>query len=470
MKISIRLKVIIGYIIFGIVGFIIISSFTYKNALERTTKSRAEALYKEATSISQSYATEYYGNTLTAQDMKRILTSLSNYIDGEIWLVSSAGKITLSTDTSRVGTTLDQFDVTDFGSHNYVIGDFYDTFSGDYLSVYAPVTTDYTVRGFVLIHLPMSAVESDALNLLNTAYLTYLFLMLILLGCMLLIQFTWIRKMEKVKNHLKDYHNGNVTSPINYPAVDELGDISAYISYMEHRLGSLEEDQRNFISNISHDFRSPLTSLKGYIEAMLDGTIPPEMYDKYLKIVLSEAQRLSKLSESLLELNKTGSKGALLDITDFDIHQMIRSALMTFEGQCKEREIHFKLSLTGQTLFVSADMSKIQQILYNLIDNAIKFSFDQSDINIETSIKGGKVFVSVKDHGAGIAKEDLPKIWDRFYKSDASRGKDKKGSGIGLSIVKGIIQAHGENINVVSTVDAGTEFIFTLPLAEREKL
>ena len=129
------------------------------------------------------------------------------------------------------------------------------------------------------------------------------------------------------------------------------------------------------------------------------------------------------------------------------------------------KHIAIELVLTDDKMLVNADMSKIQQVLYNLLDNAIKFSHHDSSIKIETPEKHSKVFVSVKDSGIGIPKEDQKLIFDRFYKSDASRGKDKKGTGLGLSIVKEIIKAHEENINVISTQGVGTEFIFSLPKA-----
>ena len=151
--------------------------------------------------------------------------------------------------------------------------------------------------------------------------------------------------------------------------------------------------------------------------------------------------------------------------TDFDINYTIRRTVQTFEGACKERRISFNLILTGEQLYVSADMSKIQQVLYNLIDNALKFSHPESAVTIETTEKNEKIFVSVKDTGIGIPKDSIRKIWERFYKTDLSRGKDKKGTGLGLSIVREIVQAHGEHINVISTEGVGTEFIFTLPLA-----
>lgn len=136
----------------------------------------------------------------------------------------------------------------------------------------------------------------------------------------------------------------------------------------------------------------------------------------------------------------------------------------TFEGTCKKKRISFELILTGQKLYTKADMSKIQQVIYNLIDNAIKFSNTDSTITVETTVKNGKIFVSVKDRGIGIPSDSINKVWERFYKTDLSRGKDKTGTGLGLAIVKDIIQAHKENINVVSTEGVGTEFIFSLPL------
>ena len=189
-----------------------------------------------------------------------------------------------------------------------------------------------------------------------------------------------------------------------------------------------------------------------------------EMQDKYLNIILFETERLNKLTQSMLELNKYGARGSMLDISSFDINNTIKLVAQSFEGICQEKKISFELILTGQTSFVSADISKIQQVLYNLIDNAIKFSHPDSTITVETTEKNEKVFISVKDTGIGIPKDCIKKIWERFYKTDLSRGKDKRGTGLGLAIVKDIISAHNENINVISTEGVGTEFIFTLPL------
>ena len=153
----------------------------------------------------------------------------------------------------------------------------------------------------------------------------------------------------------------------------------------------------------------------------------------------------------------------ILDRSDFDLNQLIREVLLSFEGRVEEKRIVFNVTFEEESCYVNADRARIQQVIYNLVDNAIKFSEYDSAIDLSTSLHGDKVLTSVADHGVGIEKENLPKIWDRFYKTDSSRGKDKKGTGLGLSIVREIIQAHRENIDVISTPGVGTEFIFSLP-------
>ena len=361
------------------------------------------------------------------------------------------------------------FDVTDFGSKYYRTGNFYGHFDTETLSVFSPITVNYKVRGYVIIHKPVSSIVNLSNQLTNLSYQT--FALLFLAAFVVLALFTWIVyiPIRKIAQGANEYASGNFEAKIDVHSNDEIGYLAASLNYMANELNTLEEDHRKFVSNVSHDFRSPLTSIKGYVEAMLDGTIPVEMQDKYLNIILFETERLNKLTKSLLELNKFGSHGVMLDITSFDINHTIRMTVQTFEGTCMEKHISFNLILSGETLFVSADFSKIQQVLYNLIDNALKFSHANSAITIETTEKNEKVFVSVKDTGIGIPKDSIKKIWDRFYKTDLSRGKDKKGTGLGLSIVKEIIQAHGENINCISTEGVGTEFIFTLPLAKEQK-
>mgnify|MGYP003032615532 CR=1 FL=1 len=279
----------------------------------------------------------------------------------------------------------------------------------------------------------------------------------------LLIYFYRVHKpLKEILKGALEFANGNLSYTIPVDSEDEMGYLSHSLNYMADKLNKNGEYQRKFIANVSHDFRSPLTSIKGYVNAILDGTIPYEMQERYLKIIAFESERLEKLTRSLLTLNELDMKKRMMHIQRFDINDTIKNTAATFEGICTSHQIRLELLLSGHELYVRADMEQIQQVLYNLLDNAIKFSNDNSSVQIETTVKGGKVFVSVKDYGTGIPKESLGKIWDRFYKIDASRGKDRKGTGLGLSIVKEIINAHNQNIDVISTEGVGTEFLFTL--------
>jgi len=291
-------------------------------------------------------------------------------------------------------------------------------------------------------------------------------LIVFLLSLIILIVFQRIvySPLKKITDGAKAYAEGDLKYEIKVNSNDEMGYLAATLNYMSDKLDDTENYQKKFISNVSHDFRSPLTSIKGYLEAILDGTIPPEMLEKYLNRVIDETKRLTKLTESILSLDSIES--VKLNKTSFDINEMIRNTASSFEVQCNSKNITIELIFLNVSQYVFADFSKIQQVLYNLIDNAIKFSSQNSSITIQTSIRKEKIFVSVKDTGIGISKNEQNKIFDRFYKSDLSRGKDKKGTGLGLSIVKEILQAHGENIDVISTVGIGTEFIFSLPISK----
>lgn len=471
MKKTIYPKLLGGYLLFGILGFIVISTFTAHFSLEYIEQKEVSNLYKEVNLVASDYAVSYYSNDITLAVFEDRLKALDNYLSADIWVVSTNGDILVNsakkTDLLNLDH-IDSFDIGDFGNRYYQTGKFYNYFDEEQLSVFAPISINYHVRGYVFIHKPIERLHTYTEGLLDIAYLTLAILFLCAFMLLAIFAYTIIHPIKKITKAANEYASGNFEHPVDVHSNDEIGYLAASLSYMANELNTLEEDQRKFVSNVSHDFRSPLTSIKGYVEAMLDGTIPVENQEKYLNIILFETERLNKLTKSLLELNKYGRRGMILDITTFDVNYMIKMTVQTFEGICKNKRISFELILTGQTLFARADMSKIQRVVYNLIDNAIKFSSSDSVITIETTVKNEKIFISVKDQGIGIPNDSINKIWERFYKTDLSRGKDKKGTGLGLSIVKEIIQAHKENINVISTEGVGTEFIFSLPLYQPE--
>lgn len=301
--------------------------------------------------------------------------------------------------------------------------------------------------------------------LLNVYYIVIALLLLTYIG----LYFFCFIPLKKLRNGSKDFAIGRDNPPIIIRSHDEYGEMAETLNVLGQELSKFDDYQRKFLSSISHDFRSPLTSIHGYLQAFREGLIPPEDADHYYDILIAETDRLTKLTNQIIDLNSYDKDNILLNITTFDIHEMIRKVTDALDGRAIRKGIRFLVELaTEDALNVRGDEEKIHQVLFNLMENAIKFSDDNSLITVRSSVKKEKVFVSVRDTGIGIPKDEVNSIWDRFYKSDLSRGKDKSGTGLGLSICKEIMMAHKEMIDVVSTEGAGSTFTFRLPLAKEK--
>jgi signal transduction histidine kinase len=316
----------------------------------------------------------------------------------------------------------------------------------------------------LVLHTSIQFLDDIAKKTFSSIVMPFLVLMVLSLIVLMLISNGILEPIREIIATSKQYAAGNFSARINVKTNNEFGELARYMEEMADELSRSNEYRKSFISNISHDFRSPLTSIKGYIGAMLDGTIPPENYDKYLNIVLNETNRLTKLTQGLLELNNFDSFDLQLDKSNFDIKSIITPTINTFEGRCQDKGIYLHAIFHTDNTIVYADRIRIQQVIYNLVDNAIKFTPEGRQITVQVTEKNDKVVVSVKDEGVGIPKDSLKKVFDRFYKTDPSRGKDKTGTGLGLAITKEIIKAHGETITVESEVGEGSEFIFSLPM------
>ena len=469
MKKKLNFKFMKGFLAVGLIGFLLISTFASDAVLHVLTRLQAENLYTKAENIASDCIRSYNGNMQPLTSKQNEYDGLADGLDASIWIVDSEGTIIYDTSGAYTQKSISGFDPASFGQKTengsvyWETGYFYNTFSEKQLSVMTQIHVNYQTRGYVIIHQSMYHLEEAQYDILNLLYLTGIVIFLLSFLLLIIFQKCVYRPLGEIIHAADEYASGNLKYRCSVSSDDELGYLSATLNYMASELNNSEEYQRKFISNVSHDFRSPLTSIRGYLVAILDGTIPPELQEKYLNIVIRETERLNKLTEGLLtlnQLNNTSTSG--LNLSDFDINRTIKDTCATFEGRCRSKNLTFNLTFSDKIMMVQADFGKIQQVIYNLIDNAIKFSGNDSSIDIETYDRNGKVFVSVKDHGCGIAKENQKKIFERFYKADNSRGKDKQGTGLGLAITKEIINAHQQNIDVVSTPDVGTEFIFTL--------
>lgn len=465
MKKPLYRKFLLSYLIIGVLSFSVIGalgSFLIERHMERSISG---ALYREAQFIADNDTIKNDITSANLESVRKSLTTIATYQNAVIWVINSRGDIVLSSRREiSPDTPIDfqNFNPLDWGNNYYQIGDFYGYFSERRMSVMAPITEDMITRGYVAIHYLMADLYKDRGQIIFIVQILFLMMYILFFGILLVFRKYVHKPLKQIIRGSSEYANGNLSYKIEVHSQDEMGQLAKILNYMAEKMNEQGEYQRNFISNVSHDFRSPLTSIKGYVNAMLDGIIPPEMQDRYLKIIAFEAERLEKLTGSLLKLNELDIKKRTLQIRNFDINEVIKTTAASFEGSCTERKLTLELILDGRELYVRADMEQIQQVLYNLLDNAIKFSPDGASITLETTERNGRVFVSVKDRGCGIPKNSIPKIWERFYKEDISRGRDRQGTGLGLAIVREIINAHHQNINVISTEGVGTEFIFTL--------
>lgn len=466
------IKLALCYLIASASMFALINTYGVYKLERRLIHQKRQVLYDEASLIISEYVDEYYNSEMGSRDknmMMKQLRTIDTFLNARIWVLDSSGIIIA--DTRSNATNLDINSLNEGFLEQTFIEDAYfkGIFTEPMLCVIQAIPYNYTIRGYVCISTSMRGITDQSIFYLDAFNLCYLLFQIVLVSIFLVIYLITVRPVLKMTEATKAYASGNFLEPMQIRSHDEYRELADVITYMAEELRNLDDYQKNFVANISHDFRSPLTSIRGYAEAMKDGTIPYEMQEKYLDIILFETERLTKLTTNLLELNSFDQNGKMLDIRSFDINAVIKNTAAAFEGICTKKKIVLQLEFADREQYVDADFDKIQQVLYNLIDNAIKFSNTDSSIRVSTEVRGSKVFVGVKDHGIGIPKDSLKKIWERFYKTDLSRGKDKKGTGLGLSITKEIITAHNENINVVSTEGVGTEFIFTLPKSEYQE-
>ncbi len=470
MKRYLWVKLLICYVFTAIFMLVVLNTYGVNRLENRMINQKKSLLYNEAILISSEYMTSFYNEQISLNNyLATQIKAIGTFLDARIWIVNKNG-IVIS-DTNPLENEDQEINVLEIDP-NFLDETFSDrtvmkgVLAEPSLSVVYRVTYKYQMQGYIVMHSSLSDIRKSSIYFIDIINLCFLIFLGFLFVIFCYLHNITVLPLNKLNKAASEYTAGNYSYAINMKQRDEFGDLANSLSYMAGEINNLDDYQKKFVANISHDFRSPLTSIKGYAEALQDGTIPYEMKDKYLGIILFETDRLNKLTTSLLALNSFDNKGTLLDIVSFDINNIIKKIAESFEGTCTQKKVTLNLMFSSKETFVDADMGKIQQVLYNLLDNAIKFSHHNSSIKVSSVEKGDKVFVSVKDHGIGIPKDSIKKIWERFYKTDTSRGKDKKGTGLGLSIAKEIMAAHNENINVISTEGVGTEFIFSLPRTE----
>ena len=265
------------------------------------------------------------------------------------------------------------------------------------------------------------------------------------------------------------FGRGDLSVRVDASSEDEIGELGEAFNSMADSLEKSEQRRREFIANVSHELKTPMTTIAGYADGILDGTIPPESEKKYLQTISSETKRLSRLVRSMLELSRiqAGNREDLLS-QSFDISEVLRRTLVNFIDKIEERGLDVDFQVPEEPIVVMGNADAITQVVYNLFDNAVKFSRNGTELGVSLWKDDAKAYVSVRNHGSTIPEAEIPLLFERFHKSDRSRSQDRDGVGLGLYIVKTILNNHGEDIAVTSRQGV-TDFVFTLALKPESK-
>ncbi len=332
-----------------------------------------------------------------------------------------------------------------------------------------PITTEGDTRiGYVMVTHDVEAQDTTMSATLRSMVVAALWIMLAALIAIYFITERIVTPLREMSRAAKRMAVGRFDVRVPVRGRDEVAELAMAFNQMSGALENLERMRNSFVANVSHDLRTPMTTIAGFVDGILDGVIPPEQEQHYLKVVSDEVRRLSRLVTALLDVSRLQAGDRKFDMKAFDVCEMGRQILISFEKKIDEKGLDVEFECTEDRMFVWADRDAIHQILYNICDNAVKFASERGKLKMSFTWSGTegnrrrKAVVKVYNEGQGIPPEDLPFVFERFYKSDKSRSLDKTGVGLGMFISKTIIDAHGETISVDSEYGRYCEFTFTL--------
>jgi signal transduction histidine kinase len=341
------------------------------------------------------------------------------------------------------------------------------------LNYFYKIQGEGNVKAIIMVSSPDITITDNDLTaqMIKTIISVSLWIFLAALISVYFISERIVEPLKQISTAATNFAKGKFDSRVRVTGHDEVAELAGTFNNMADSLARLEEMRSTFLANVSHDLRTPMTTISGFVDGILDGTIPEEKHSYYLAIISSEVRRLSRLVSSLLQLSRMEAGETKLKMSDFNLSEKARQVLISFESKIDAKKLEIEFN-SDEDLFVNADTDAMHQVIYNLIDNAIKFTPESGTISITINPlvldkRTKKAVVSVRNTGPGIPAEEIPFLFDRFYKSDRSRGLDKTGTGLGLYIAKTTLRNHGEDIKVKSEPGKYTEFTFTLPLIEK---
>jgi len=459
-------KMLATYTIIISMSLIIIASFLsywFQNYFFQERKDQ----FLDKSYIIQGLAMKYMAGDATSEDVNNMITVIAEYIKSDIWLVDNFGYVYAVSNKEHkeflgkkvFATELEQLR----NGHTFEIKGPYAGIFDKTVRVYGtPIKTDAGIfKGSIILYNSIEEMSASLKRVYEIIWISAIFA--IIFSCIVIYYFSQkiiIKPLAEINYVARRISNGDVDKRVYLKSNDEIGELAQSFNFMADSVEKNEKNRREFISNVSHEIRSPITSIKGFIGGILDGVIPIEKEKYYLSIAYEEIQRLTRLVNDLLDMSAIEAGEFSLRIMEVDINEIIRLTVIKNETKIKEKRASVDVCFDEDNLFVAGDKDRLVQVITNLLDNAIKYVDAGGKIKISSEIKGRKAFITVFNNGPQIKKEDLLHIWDRFYKADKARTA-KDSTGLGLSIVRNIITQLQEDI-WVENKDNGVYFTFTL--------
>lgn len=445
-------------------SLLLVAKEKYKSTVRsEITRSSAEAV----TELKLSYLNE---GQLVLNSAKNILKRLSAISDITYTLADSSGNVILCTDMDghcrHAGTVYPESVIRqakDSGTY-YEFGDFdgYDNVSGF-------TNISKVAAGGETFYLIASEDTSELTDYLYSLMLTFVVVSAVIIVIVFPIVYLSVKRLTSPIKDMtiaaKRFGEGDFSKKVAVSEDNELGYLANTLNEMASSLEVIEETRKSFVSNVSHELKTPMTSIGGFVDGILDGTIPENRHRYYLQIVSDEVKRLARLVRSMLNIAKYETGEIAMNTENFDIVPLAIKTVLLFEKRIEDKNVEV-IGLDAGRFYVNADTDLIQQVIYNLVENAVKFVNDGGYIKFSFSTEKDKTLVSIRNSGEGLTSDELPQVFDRFYKTDESRGKDKTGVGLGLSIVRSIVKLHDGTITVKSALNEYVEFIFSLNTGE----
>ena len=465
------LIIAVSFVILSVVMLTFVSNYWQSEKRGLLLKS-AQSVAGIAAASTTSVESNIY--TIHREWLQTFITAFSENIDADIMVTDGYGQVLVASyagdskvyGTQKVGSDIMKQVLAGRYASQGTLGGIY---SQPYYTVGVPIVVNNNgngqnaVIGAVFTSYNVHSFNTFRGDIVRVFVLAAIAAFMVAFCAIWLFSYNLVRPLRNMAAAARAFGDGNFSVRVPVTSQDEIGELAIAFNNMAASLASGESVRRNFIANVSHELKTPMTTIAGFIDGILDGTIPAEKQSYYLNIVSQEVKRLSRLVRTMLDLSRIDSGELRLRPARFDLTNTILVALLSFEKAIEDKKLEIRGLENAESLFVDGDPDMIHQVVYNLIENAVKFTNEGGYIEILVVDHPNRTVVSIQNSGQGIAPDELPLIFDRFYKTDKSRSQDKNGMGLGLYIVKTIIRLHGGEITVSSVQNEFCRFEFWLP-------